>query len=252
MLCYPFDISVKRLKILWGTNVLSRIDKTYRGMVISEQPYTAFSKDSIKSDIDKYTQNKHVMVFSGFSGLGYSDVSALKEKLTSILMEAVDKHGSNKLCVAAGATSVGIGMVYEVAKKFEIDTLGIVSEQAKGSGEISKNCGHLFYINDPDSSWKVIDAEGKSYMTYLATSKEEITRTGTFLALGGGDITLSELNEAKSLGIEVKVYPEFEPSPEKAALRKEKDSNTDLTPVRTYFTEGGYFDITRPQSQRYP
>lgn len=198
---------------------------------------SSLQNDKLKIKLDDLTQKKHVMVFSGFSGLGYSDYSKLKENISSILEEAVKRNGAHNLCVAAGATSDGIGIVYEIVKSLDQDimTLGIVSEQARGTANISQSCDHVLYVNQSDSSWKVLDEAGKSYMVYIATQKDEISRTGEYLAFGGGKVTLSELKEAEKAGLNPKIYPNFEPSPEKVASMSEKDPLADLTPVRNVY-----------------
>ncbi|MDF9620044.1 hypothetical protein P5705_20545 [Pseudomonas entomophila] len=73
----------------------------------------------------------------------------------------------------------------------------------------------------------MLDDAGASYMTYVA--KEN----GTFHALGGGNVTLSELREAQALGIPSYVLPEFEPDAQKSAARLKENPSVDLTPVRT-------------------
>lgn len=194
---------------------------------------TAKPLDSTMLNLDALTSNKHVMVFSGFSGLGYSDLAGMKAELSSVLDRAIQEYGAHNLCVAAGATSVGIGMVYEIAKEKNIVTLGIVSEQAKGWA--SAFCDEVIYVHDPDSSWKVLDEAGNSYMVYVATQKNEISRTGEFLAFGGGAVTLSELQEAEKVGLSTTVRSGFEPSPKQVAKRREKDPLADLTPVRSAY-----------------
>lgn len=192
--------------------------------------------DPIKVELDKLTKNKHILVFSGFSQLGYRDIPSLEKALNEIISNAIQDHGINHLCVAAGATSEGIGRVYEIAKSWNIATLGIVSEQAKSNASsTAKNCDEVIYVPDPTGSWKTLDNEGKSYMVYVATKKESISRTGEFLAFGGGKITLSELNDAETLNIKPRVFPEFAPCPTQLALRRLKQPNEDATPVRTAY-----------------
>lgn len=187
----------------------------------------------MKERLDEMTKNRHVIVFSGFSALGYKDIHHLKESLHSELEKAISKYGAHALCVVAGATDEGIGVVYNLAKKMGIETLGIVSEQAIGF--VSSNCDKVVYIADPTGSWKVLDETGNSYMVYVATRNDKISRTGEFIAFGGGEVTLSELNEARSIGVTYKVYPYFEPDPEKAIRKLKTNPKIDLTPVKKFY-----------------
>ncbi|MBV8045276.1 hypothetical protein [Pluralibacter sp.] len=193
-------------------------------------------RDSVKSEIDNYTRDKHVMVFSGFSGLGYSDSASLKAQLSSALDEAINRYGAHHLCVVAGATPEGIGAVYELAKNKGVGTLGIVSEHARGG--VAQDCDRVIFVNDPGASWKVLDETGASYMVYVATKQNGLSRTGEFLAYGGGVVTLSELQEAKSMEIPLTIHPEFEPDPLNAAAKLQKAPGEDLTPVRSAFLSG--------------
>ncbi|WP_214293750.1 hypothetical protein, partial [Escherichia coli] len=65
---------------------------------------------------------------------------------------------------------------------------------------------------------------------------DNISRTGEFIALGGGNVTLSELNEAKRLNIFVKVYPNFKPDSQKNSM--EDKPKVDLTPVKNAYGQG--------------
>ncbi|CRL45532.1 hypothetical protein SGGMMB4_03330 [Sodalis glossinidius str. 'morsitans'] len=162
--------------------------------------------DEIKIKIDNITRNKHVMVFSGFSFLGYHDEQALVDKFKHIIFRAIVQYGIGNLCVGAGATREAIGKVYELAKEKGIQTLGRVSEQARESTSLSEHCDECIFISDPMASWQVRDPEGNSYMVYLDTDKAVIQRTGEFLAFGGGQIT-SRLKNLKRLSAQVSNQP---------------------------------------------
>jgi len=185
----------------------------------------ASRRDPIKDQLDSLIGDRRVLVFSGFSGLGYKDAASLDLKLNQLLDEASADHGAHNLMVVAGATSDGIGRVYELASKKGIATLGIVSEQARG--QASRDCHHVVYVPDPQNTWQVLDEKGSSYMVEVARNG------GTFYALGGGSVTLGELNEAKALGVKTQALPDFEPHPDQVARRRAKDPEFDPTPVRT-------------------
>lgn len=196
--------------------------------------------DKIKNEIDGLINEKHVMVFSGFSGLGYENPSKLKEEIKEEIARAVDRHGPARLCVAAGATKEGIGIAYEVAKSNwpDIVTIGVVSAQARRWGGESEYCDHVIYVDDPKETWEVLDEKGKSYMAYLARNNESNSSTGEFLAFGGGKVTLRELTEVCESNENWKIFPYYRPDPAEVAKRREKladedkPSDEDLMPVR--------------------
>ncbi|HGJ5898200.1 hypothetical protein [Arsenophonus apicola] len=158
--------------------------------------------DPIKTEIDKKIDGKFVLVFSGFSGMGYKDTEKLQNDIKKEIKQHIDKYGIHNLLIVAGATSEGIGCVYDIAKNLAVNTLGIVSEHAS-TDCLAKNCDSVIQIKDPNNSWKVLDDSGASYMIYAAS------KNGCFLAFGGGSVTLSELEEAAKKGIETKVFPDF-------------------------------------------
>lgn len=111
-----------------------------------------------------------VIVFDGYSGLGYKNPDIVKETMYN---EMKSKIGSMKavsdalgvdsppLYVVAGATADGIGMCYDVADRlkmegFNIQTVGIVSsaatvEESWGKAlpdEQAKRLNHLVVVED--------------------------------------------------------------------------------------------------------
>lgn len=194
--------------------------------ILPSDSLPAMERDSIADRLDFLTDGKYVLAFSGFSGLGYKDPDALERKISQIIEAAAEQHGAHNLLVVAGATSIGIGAVYAIAQRNSIATLGIVSSQANAD-DISPDCNEVVYVPDPTGTWKVHDATGNSYMTYVAE------QNGTFIALGGGAVTLSELNEAIEYDIPTYICSEFEPNAENAAARLKNKQLDDLTPVKT-------------------
>ncbi|EGY29300.1 hypothetical protein Rin_00007310, partial [Candidatus Regiella insecticola 5.15] len=113
-------------------------------------------------------------------------------------------------------TEEGIGAVYHLAKEKGIAILGIVSEEANAM-PLATNEQETVFIPDPDKTWKVLDENGHSYMVNILQDRQ-----GVFYALGGGEVTLTELKEAQAAGYTVKIYPDFAPDPEKVTARVEK------------------------------
>ncbi|WP_163833611.1 hypothetical protein [Spartinivicinus ruber] len=220
----------------------------------SETPFTAeelaAKHAEVKTTIENITANKRVIVFSGYSGLGYADATVyaefnepyldLENTLSEILDKEIERYGKDNIVVVAGATEEGIGTVYGVAKSKNLTTLGIVSEEAeKYNVPIAEDCDNHVYVPDPSGTWKVLDPNGESYMVNVA--KGNASYKGKFYSLGGGDVTVTELQEAKSLGIKTEVHENFRPNKirvdEKIAKLKSKGQYTegmDFTPVKTY------------------
>lgn len=189
---------------------------------VAETHAPAQAEDPVRRQLDALRQDKHVLVFAGFSR-HYKEPETLQAQLGALLDAAVARHGAQKLLVVAGATEGGIGAVYPLARAREIAVAGIVSAQAQGQGWTSPHCPEqaIVYVPTEGGSWEVRNADGQSYMVDIATGG------GEFIALGGGMVTLSELKEARERGVETRVFAEFEP----AAPPPEGDP----TPVRSYW-----------------
>ncbi|MBU2713514.1 dermonecrotic toxin domain-containing protein [Zooshikella harenae] len=220
--------------------------------VETETPLTAeelaAKHAEVKTTIENITANKRVVVFSGFSGLGYENTEVLQAILSEILDNEITLYGQDNVVVVAGATGEGIGAVYEVARNKGLTRLGIVSEEAvpKYSSGLpdpdsfpSLTEKNDVFVPDPEGTWKVLDPNGESYMVTVAKGNEQFK--GKFYAIGGGKVTLSELQEAKNLGIETEIYEDIEPNSTKVEERIAKDNSKgkittrqELTAVKTY------------------
>jgi len=155
-------------------------------------------------------QSSYPAVVGGYSGLGYADYELVRRKLRGILSDLLAGQRDNILLVS-GATAQGIGVVYEVAKEFRLPTLGIVSECAQPE-DISCFCEQVFYVPDPDGTWEVKSSEGDSYVV-------EAGRRGQMFYLGGGEVAVNEIVEAKSKGVTVNVFSDFFPDPKEVEKR---------------------------------
>jgi hypothetical protein len=187
---------------------------------------TSFSSNDgrIFKHIAQAISDKRAVVLSGFSGSGYASPQGLREKLTEILEKERKAASPQNIIVVAGATAEGIGLCYEIAKEMGIQTLGIVSEL--GMRDASTFCDEVIGVPDPTKSWKVLSQNGSSFMVAAARNN------GIFYALGGGEVTLSELMEAKRAGIQTMIFPDFEPA--MPCDNPAKPPKADPTPVRTW------------------
>ncbi|MFL9858240.1 LWXIA domain-containing protein [Paraburkholderia madseniana] len=205
--------------------------------------------DTVLDQVETLAEGKRVVVFGGYSGLGYRDVDALKAHIASTLNAEVAAHGAENLLVVAGATSDGIGVAYEVAKSHGLATAGIVSEAAREFGA-SPYCDQVIYVPDPHENWQVMAPDGRSYMLSIAQDN------GIYYAFGGGDVTVAELAEARERNIPTEVDASFEPDQDKLNKRLERAPDTNPTPVRTWLAGGvrhaGTTPVPADSSERLP
>ncbi|MGS0742291.1 hypothetical protein ACVBEF_10725 [Glaciimonas sp. GG7] len=193
----------------------------------SYTPPTPTIPDPIAERIDSFTKDKYVIEFIGFSGKGYAEMEKLKLDIGSVLQTGIDKHGAGHLLVVTGGTPEGVGCAAEVAKSMDIQTLGIVSVQAKN--DIEKNekkgiqnfCNDIVYVPDPLNLWTVKSPAGESY-TVRVVAKE----SAELHVYNGGNIARGELIEATERGVNIHRHTEFGP----------KDPN-DPNPVLEWFNE---------------
>ena len=145
-----------------------------------------------------------VIVFDGYSGLGYANPELVQGHMRQAMLKAMQAH-EGPLYVVAGATADGIGSCYDVAielrqEGFPIETVGIVSEQATvehdwgcalPASQIEK-LDHLMLIADPEGTWQVLNGQGQSLMVDIGLATPHPTH---FCFYGGGAVAHSELVE---------------------------------------------------------
>lgn len=193
----------------------------------------ASSEDPVLNQILQKIGDKRVIVIGGYSGLGYADEAAVEQAVRADLEQKVAAHGAENLIVVGGSTSDGIGDIgYRVAKGFSIDTLGIVSEEARQFGA-SAYCDDTIYVPDPGQTWSVLAPDGLSYMVTAAADGR-----GAYFAYGGGDIARDELMEAQRRGIPTVIHPQFAPDPAKLDAKVAKNPAFDGSPVQTSINDG--------------
>lgn len=158
----------------------------------------------------KLLKGKFPIVFGGYSGLGYEKPEAVRDEVSKLLEKLKERYGS-RLIVVSGATSVGIGLVYEVARELELCTLGIVSGQVNPE-DVSHFCDYVLLVSDPHGTWEVKTENGDSYMV-------ETAKNGEMIYFGGGKVADAEIVEARGKGISVTVLSDFMPDPEKVRLK---------------------------------
>lgn len=135
---------------------------------------------------------KSVLTFGGYSGSGYEDPEAMLARAERELAA----YRPAETLVNIGATAVGIGAVYDVAKRLGFTTMGIVSSLARDEKvELSRCVDLVFYV--PDRSW---GGRAPESGRLSPTSQAIVDVSGTYLAIGGGGVTRDELLAVRQAG----------------------------------------------------
>jgi hypothetical protein len=159
------------------------------------------TRDATPAEIRAYFTNQHktVLTLFGYSAADYEDKAALIAHATEIL----DRANSKTTIVNIGATTEGIGVVYELAKKKGFATSGIVSTQARESkASISPCVDVVFFVKD--ATWGGF-LEGTERLSPTSAAMVEVS--DRLVAIGGGEVARDELIAAKRAGKDVRFIP---------------------------------------------
>ena len=142
---------------------------------------------------------KGVLSFAGYSGAEYEDPKAMLSHAEGALAA---RRPADTL-VNIGATAVGIGAVYELAKRMGFTTIGIVSTQARDQkAELSPCVDLVFYV--PDAQWGGT-LPGTDRLS--PTSQAIVEVSEAYIAIGGGDVTRDEALALQRAGRPVTFIP---------------------------------------------
>ena len=172
-------------------------------------------------DLVQEVKNKFIVVFGGFSGLGYEEKDKLKEQMKEDLQKYIAEHGKDNLAVICGATPEGVGIIYEVAKSLDLKTYGIVSSAALEYSDNPQStfCDTVLFSKQPEGVWTVKNKQDQSLMVDIATQG----KGGLLHYYNDGEVALDEIKEAKQRAIPVKINFDFKPNAANVAKRVEKD-----------------------------
>ncbi|OYP35371.1 hypothetical protein [Rhodopirellula sp. MGV] len=142
-------------------------------------------------------EGKVVVTFCGYSGLGYQN----PKRLNRIAEQVLASLDPKRTIVNVGGTAVGIGQVYDVAKKMGFRTTGVVSILAKQYPDgISKNVDLVVYVKD--DTWGGLIKDGE----LSETSKAVVECSDSLIGIGGGAVAGEELSEALRCGKPVRFF----------------------------------------------
>jgi hypothetical protein len=137
------------------------------------------------------------VTFVGYSGQGYEDVEAMKEKARKELSQL------NKLkwIVNIGVTPDGIGAVYEVANEMGFRTIGIASTEYKKYPGPSPYVDRIYLVED--STW---GGRSGPAAPLNPTSVAMVGISDRMVGIGGGDVGYYELKEGIDRKMDVRLY----------------------------------------------
>jgi hypothetical protein len=159
------------------------------------------SKTATSNEMRAFFQGtgKTVLTFVGYSGVDYEDPGAMLARAEHILTE----FDPTKTVVNIGATSEGIGRVYEIARRRGFVTTGIVSTQAKQAEvPLSPYVDFVFYVEDATWGGNLAGSDRLS-----PTSEAMVENSNIVIGFGGGEIARDELIAAKRSGKQVRFFP---------------------------------------------
>lgn len=158
-------------------------------------------------------RGKAVLTFLGYSGMGYED----EEGMLKTAQEVLSQYRPEKTLVVIGATRVGIGAVYPLAKSLGFETAGIVTMKAAEDPEgLSRFVDHLCFIKDAQYGGRLPNSTELS-----PTSKAMVDCSDILVAIGGNDIGREELIEGRKQGKPLQYMP-AEMNHERAIRRAKK------------------------------
>ena len=142
---------------------------------------------------------KTLLTFYGYSGLEYED----KRRMLVIARQVLSDYSPKTTLVNIGATSVGIGAIYPLAKSMGFTTAGIVSTRAlEYPDDISDVVDHICFIADEQWGGKLPNSNELS-----PTSKAMVECSDVLVGIGGGAVSLDEMLAGHEQGKQVLYFP---------------------------------------------
>jgi len=158
-------------------------------------------REASSQQIHDFVRGKglRVLTFVGYSGADYEDPAAMRAAAEHVL----SSHEPARTLVNVGGTAVGIGAVYELAKRRGFGTMGIVSTLARDGGATLSPCvDWVFFVRD--DSWGGL-LPGSTRLS--PTSAAIVANSHEMVAIGGGEIARDELRAARQAGKVLSFFP---------------------------------------------
>ena len=162
---------------------------------------TTATAEATSAELRSTFQEKglRVVTFIGYSGAEYEDPT----RMLRLADQVLDEFSPANTVINIGATAVGIGAVYEIAKRRGFQTIGIVSAQAKVDRVPLSPCvDRVFYIQD--QTWGGF-LPGTALLSPTSLAMVEVS--DALFAIGGGEIGRDELHGALQRGKRVQFFP---------------------------------------------
>lgn len=190
----PTDPAARRRRTAWRVMAMCMLGWTTAVAHATACKGPAEVREAQPTAVKAYVlkAGKSVLTFGGYSASGYEDLQAM---IARAERELATRNPADTL-VNIGATAVGIGAVYDVAKRMGFTTMGIVSSLARdGKVELSRCVDLVFYV--PDASWggRLPQSERLS-----PTSEAIVEVSDTYIAIGGGEVARDELLAVRQAG----------------------------------------------------
>jgi hypothetical protein len=142
---------------------------------------------------------KMVLTLYGYSGMGYEDEEAMLRTAREVLAQ----YRPEKTLIVSGATEVGVGAVYPLAKTMGFETAGIVTmDEAEDPEDISVFVDHVCFIKDTQHGGRLPNSHELS-----PTSRAMVDCSDILVAIGGNDISREELIEGRKQGKPIQYFP---------------------------------------------
>jgi hypothetical protein len=155
---------------------------------------------------------------------GYNEPHKVLEYMTRFFSSKLKETKQKVLTLVCGATHDGgiCDIVYDLDWKAILANEGITIDSVKklgivsltGSEIIHSDCDFVFLVQDPQSTWKVLDENGNSYMVAINQRCH-----GEMFYIKGGKVSESEIREALEKKVPVTLVEDgfIGPCPEKIA-----------------------------------
>lgn len=175
-----------------------------RDILLNSQNQTIYAATSQEAISATQAKRKKVFTLIGFSAKGYEKA----QDVETLLRRELGKKDNKNTIINVGATEVGIGMAYKIAKDAGFETMGIVSSLAIKDKDLTKDNPFAKHVDTiyviKDETWGGIDPATNKLS---ATSQAMIGVSSEVLGIGGDVVGRDEMLAAAQKDLVVIFYP---------------------------------------------